>query len=236
MEGKRGVGGEQRLGQLRPLHGGRHHLPPDVVAFNQRERLLAAVAEVVAEHGYNKATIAQITSTASVSRRTFYEHFDGKEACFVAAYDAIDQYLARHLAELVAEQPEWPDQVAAALAEILRFFAGRVTLARLCLVESVAVGEGMASRRERTVSRLVELLRPGREWRSGEGEPGEGIEEALAGGVVILIARRVVAGEAEELGAFAPGLVEFALAPYLGVEAAREVATRHASADIRRAS
>jgi AcrR family transcriptional regulator len=211
---------------LGPLHGGRHHLPPDVVAFNQRERLLAAVAEVVAAHGYNKATIARITGTASVSRRTFYEHFDGKEACFVAAYDAVDEYLARRLAELIAEQPTWPDQVAAALTGTLRFFASRPTLARLCLVESVAVGEGMASRRERTVSRLVDLLRPGREWHAGERELSEGIEEALAGGVVTLIARRVIAGEAEQLELFAPGVVEFTLAPYLGVESAREAAAR----------
>lgn len=213
--------------QIRPLHGGRHGLPPDVVAFNQRERLLAAIAEVVAEHGYNKATIAQITGVASVSRRTFYEHFDGKEACFIAAYDAVDEYLGRRLAELVAEQDEWPDQVAAALAETLHFFASHPILARLSLVESSTVGEGMASRRERTVTRLVALLRPGREWHPGEHELNEGIEEALGGGIAILIARRVAAGEAEQLERFIPGLVEFTLAPYLGVEAAREAATRH---------
>lgn len=227
MEKKRGVGAEEESGQIRPLHGGRHSLPPDVVAFNQRERLLAAVAEAVAEHGYNKATIAQITSLASVSRRTFYEHFDGKEACFVAAYDAVDEYLARRLAELIAGWEEWPDRVAAVLVGTLRFFASRPTLARLCLVESVAVGEGMAARRARSVSRLVEVLRPGRSLRSGGRELNEGIEEALAGGIATLIARRVVAGEAGQLERFAAGLVEFTLAPYLGAEAAREVAARH---------
>ena len=198
-----------------------------MVAFNQRERLLAAVAEAVAEHGYHKATIAQITGLASVSRRTFYEHFDGKEACFIAAYDAVDKYLARRLAELIAEQAEWPDQVAAALAEALRFFASRPTLARLSLVESSAVGGGMASRRERSVTRLADLLRPGREWHSGERELNEGIDEALAGGIATLIARRVAAGEAEQLERYVPALVAFTLAPYLGVEAAREVAARH---------
>lgn len=227
MEKKRGVGGGEKPAQIRPLHGGRHGLPPDVVAFNQRERLLAAIAEVVAEHGYNKATIAQITGVASVSRRTFYEHFEGKEACFIAAYDAVDEYLARHLAELLAEQDEWPDQVAIALAETLRFYATKPILARLSLVESSAVGEGMAARRERSVTRIVALLRPGREWHSGEHELNDGIEEALAGGIAILIARRVAAGEAEQLERFAPGLIEFTLAPYLGGEAAREVATRH---------
>lgn len=224
MGGKRGSGGGREPGRLRRLHGGRHHLPPDVVAFNQRERLLAAVAEVAAEHGYNKSTIAQITAAASVSRRTFYEHFDGKEACFIAAFDAVDDYLVRRLAERIAGHSEWPDQVAATLVEVLRFFASRPILARLCLVESVAVGEGMASRRERTVGRLVELLRLGREQRSGGRQPGEGIEEALAGGIITLISRRVVAGEADQLEGFAPGIVEFALAPFVGIEVAGEVA------------
>lgn len=223
---KGGASGADELG-LRPLHGGRHGLPPDVVAHNQRERLLAAVAEVVAEHGYNKATIAQITTTASVSRRTFYEHFVSKEACFIAAFDAVDEYLVGRIAELVAEQPEWPDQVATALREMLRFFASRPQLARLSMVESAAVGEGMASRRERTAERLVALLEPGRAWRSGDRELAEGIEEALAGGVMTLTVRRIVAGETEQLERFAPGIVEFALAPYLGTDGAREVAARH---------
>jgi AcrR family transcriptional regulator len=218
-------GGERA--RLRPLHGGRHGLSPDVVAYSQRERLLAAIAEVVAERGYNKATIAQITTAASVSRRTFYEHFDGKEACFIAAYDAVDTYIIGHISEQLREQSRWPDRVATMLTEMLRFFASRPHLARLSMVESAAVGEGMASRRERTSQRLVALLEPGRAERSGERELAEGIEEAIAGGIMTLITRRVVAGEAEQLERFAAGIVEFALVPYLGAGAAREVARRY---------
>lgn len=214
-------------GELRPLHGGRHGLPADVVAFSQRERLLAAMAEVVAEHGYNKVTIAQITGAASVSRRTFYEHFESKEECFIAAYDAVDSYLVEQLAEQVDDGAEWADRVATTLTELLRFFAARPALARLIMVEPVAVGEGMAERHERTAERLVALLEPGRSERPDGRQLAEGIEEALAGGVMTLIVRRIVAGEAAQLGQYAPGIVEFALAPYLGAEAAREVAARH---------
>ncbi len=214
-------------GELRPLHGGRHGLPADVVAYSQRERLLAAMAEVVAEHGYNKATIAQITGAASVSRRTFYEHFESKEECFIAAYDAVDSYIVEQVSARVRDEDEWADRVATAIAELLRFFASRPQLARLIMVEPVAVGEGMASRRDRAAARSIALLEQGRSERSGDRELAEGIEEALAGGITTLIVRRVVAGEAERLERFAPGIVEFALAPYLGPEAAREVAERH---------
>ncbi len=214
-------------GRLRPLHGGRHGLSPDVVAFSQRERLLAAMAEVVAEHGYNKVTIAQITGAASVSRRTFYEHFESKEECFIAAYDAVDSYLVERIAERVKDEDEWADRVATALTELLRFLAARPQLARLIMFEPVAVGEAMASRHERTAERIGALLEPGRSERLGDRQLAAGIEEALAGGVMTLIVRRIVAGEAEQLGRYAPGIVEFALAPYLGPEAAHEVAVRH---------
>ena len=74
--------------ELSRLPPGRHGLPRDFVVHNQRERLIAGLAEAVAEKGYGGTTIADITRHAAVSRRTFYEHFDGKDECFVAAFDA----------------------------------------------------------------------------------------------------------------------------------------------------
>ena len=75
-------GGQEELNCSLPP--GRHGLPRDFVSRNQRHRLLTAVAWSVAERGYNATTVANITKAASVSRRTFYEHFADKEACFLA--------------------------------------------------------------------------------------------------------------------------------------------------------
>ncbi len=75
----RGSSSSEEPGQIRPLHGGRHSLSADAIAFNQRERLLSALAQTVAERGYDKVTIGEIADTASVSRSTFYEHFKGKK-------------------------------------------------------------------------------------------------------------------------------------------------------------
>ena len=46
------------------------------------------MADAVAENGYAATTIADVVSRAGVSRKTFYEHFDGKQECFLALYDA----------------------------------------------------------------------------------------------------------------------------------------------------
>ncbi|HEY0318297.1 MAG TPA: TetR/AcrR family transcriptional regulator [Solirubrobacterales bacterium] len=209
--------------QLRPLHGGRHNLPRDVVAFNQRERMLAAVASVVAGQGYNKMTVAHVTEVASVSRRVFYEHFSDKEDAFLAAYDAVDSHLASLLAEAAEERSDWPEQVAAVLVELTRFFAAHVDVARLYLVEAAVVGEGTVERREQSTERLIALLSEGREQRVEGRGLSPGIEEGLVGGVMTMLARRVVA-EAEQLERFAPAAIEFVLTPYLGPTEARRFA------------
>ena len=214
--------------ELRPLHGGRHGIDPQLLAHNQRERLIAAVVVTVAEHGYNETTIAQITDAASVSRRTFYEHFEGREECFLAAYEALDDYIADLMSEAASAEQHWPDQVGAGFAALIHFLAERPNFARLYLLESVVVGEKLVAARAKTSERFIVLLAPGRTYGELDHEPAEGIEEALIGGVLTLLARRILAGEAEQLERFIPAVIDFSLSPYIGLEAAREVAARHA--------
>lgn len=213
-------------GQLGPLPSGRHSIAPDVLAHNQRERLIGAVAQLVAEHGYAATTIRQISDEASVSRRTVYEHFSGKEDCFLAAYTALDDYIAKLMADAAAKEDDWADQVAAAFAALVYFLASRPNFARLYLVESAAAGEALVDARDATSERLLAFLAPGRAQVSGR-EPAPGLEEALVGGILVLLGRRIVAGETDRLATFVPAVIEFALSPYLGVDEAREVTARH---------
>src|SRR3954471_7256007 len=77
------------------LPRGPHRLEREVVLASQRGRLLDAIAKVVAEKGYAATSVADVIELAGVSRKTFYEHFRDKEACFLAAYDAgVDILLA----------------------------------------------------------------------------------------------------------------------------------------------
>jgi AcrR family transcriptional regulator len=62
------------------LPPGRHGLPQDFVRTNQRWRLFAALASSIAERGYRATRIDNICAGAAVSRRTFYEHFEGRQA------------------------------------------------------------------------------------------------------------------------------------------------------------
>src|SRR3954454_16600463 len=86
-----------------PLPKGRHGLSRQFIASNQRERLLEAIANVVAEKGYAGTRVADITNYAGVSRKTFYELFTDKEECFLAAFDAITKLLMDRMAQALTD-------------------------------------------------------------------------------------------------------------------------------------
>ena len=106
----------ERLSKLPP---GRHLIPRDFVSQNQRERMLLATAELVAERGYQKTTIELIAKTAKVALVTFYEHFANKEECFLAAFDESVAAAAEVFAELVDTEQPWIDQVSTGLEVFL---------------------------------------------------------------------------------------------------------------------
>jgi AcrR family transcriptional regulator len=206
------------------LPAGRHGLPREFIEQNQRERIITALVDTVAERGYNATTVAHITKAASVSRRTFYEHFGDKEACFLAAYDMVADHIRSSMRSAADAFEEWPQKVRAALATMLRFLAAEPELARLCMIEPVAAGGEIATRYRASMQGFVEILKAGRPERSGERPLPEVTEETLVGGIVSLIVREIGAGRSEELEKLLPDLVELILAPYLGSEEAERLA------------
>ena len=207
-------------GKLPP---GRHGLPRTFVAENQRERLLNGVVEAVAEHGYNATTISRIAAAAKISRRTFYEHFEGKEDCFLAAYEMIEAHVLDSMLAAPGAGEPWPERVRARLAALLDVLARDAAVSRCFLVEPLAAGGDVATRYREAMQLLAATLRP-------EPPPSEldmeVRDQALIGGIATLIVRRLNAGGAERLRELLPDLVELALAPYVG----RDEAKRQAAA------
>lgn len=208
------------------LPAGRHGLPREFIVQNQRERIVTALVDTVAERGYNATTVAHITKAASVSRRTFYEHFADKEACFLAAYEMVAEHIRVSMQAAAESFAEWPQKVRAALATMLRFFADEPELARLCMIEPVAAGGEIAARQRASMQGLVEILKAGRPERGGDRPLPEATEETLVGGIVSLIVREISAGRTAELEKLLPDLVELTLGPYLGAEEAERLAAR----------
>src|SRR4051812_13266428 len=156
------MAGEEELG---PLPAGRHGFSREQVAHNQRERLIAGLATAVAERGYQAVTITDITKQAKVSRRVFYANFDGKEECFLAAFEVVVGHIRELAGEAIAPFGDWPRRAIAAAGAVLGFFASAPDLARLCLVEAQAAGPAVAARFHVAVRELVPSLELGRPER-----------------------------------------------------------------------
>jgi AcrR family transcriptional regulator len=141
------------------LPRGRHAPPREVVWESQRGRMLAAMADATAEKGYGNVAVADVIARARVSRKTFYEHFANKEACFLAAYDAgVDLLLG---AIEAAVEAAGPDPLAAAEAGTrcyLEMLAANPSLARTFLVEVFAAGPAALERHAAVHERFAERL------------------------------------------------------------------------------
>lgn len=208
------------------LPPGRHGLPRVFVAENQRERLLNGVVEAVADYGWNATTIAKITAAAKISRRTFYEYFEGKEDCFAAAYEMIEAHVLDSMLAAPGAAEPWPDRVRARLAALLDVLSRDSAVARCFLIEPLAAGGEVAGRYREAMQLLAGALRP-------EPPPSELDMEvrdrALIGGIATLIVRRLNAGGVQRLPELLPDLVELALAPYLGRAEAKQQAAAAAA-------
>jgi AcrR family transcriptional regulator len=204
------------------LPPGRHGLPRTFVAENQRERLLNGVVEAVAERGYNATTIGAIAEAAKISRRTFYEHFEGKEACFLAAYEMIDDYVRGSVLAAGDPSAPWPGQVRARLAVLLDVLSRDLAVARFYLTEPLAAGGEISARYRDAMQLLAETIRP--QSDNPADMDVEVRDQALMGGIATLIARRLNAGEPGRMPELLPDLTELALAPYLGRDEARRLA------------
>ncbi len=80
-----------------------------------RRRLLDALAASIAEKGYRATTVADVVRRARTSRRTFYEHFAGKEECFIALLSDTNGQMIHRIAAAVDRQAPWEQQVRQAV-------------------------------------------------------------------------------------------------------------------------
>jgi len=207
------------------LPRGRHGLSPEFVARNQRERLITGLTQALYEVGYQKTTVSFIGQRAAVSKSDFYKHFESKDDCFIAAYDAAVGQMRECVAEAcgtAAGQP-WPLRVSAALDDLLKLLTSEPALASIVLVEGLRAGRGVYDRYQGAIESFVGYLRTGAPEAPAGGKVPEATDEAVVGGVASMLGRRVLAGEAGQLDQLFPEILEFVLSAYLGVEEARRI-------------
>lgn len=186
----------------------------DVAAW-QRQRMLTAMVAAVAEKGYTNVAVADVVQRARVSRATFYEQFEDKTDCFVAAFHmCVDGFVEK----LRRRNPPGPPArrrlhilLETYLGEMAEFPDG----ARVCLVEMYAVGPRAALHRRQIQLDFVALLQ---EMHAGLAEAGEPVREltdfdfeALVGAISSLATNKVAAGDAADVPAMLDQVERFVL-------------------------
>ena len=172
--------------------------PQGPVAATQRERLLAATGRLIAEKGCAGTTIEGIVKEAGVSSVTFYEHFEDKEECFVAAFDrAVEELRATIPAGLAG-----PEGAPEALAALLAAIDAGPARARLCFVEAQQGGPLLRARYEATLDAVA-------------GELSDSLGQAIVGGLAWLLRERLELGGGEGVQGLLPRMTEIVLDPYL---------------------
>ncbi len=214
------IGEPEDLRQWR-LPRGRHGLPRELVERSQRERLLAAVVRVTVAKGYESTTVGDILGEAGVGRESFYELFDDKLACVVAAHKILLDDLEQQIrATYIGEDP-WPRRVREGLEATLDWFAADPEASRFLLVETSTVGPAFRSIFQSEYARFTGLLDEGFD----DGTPGPELTEATGLGVGALMARiyeEILLDQVAELPRLLPDLTYDFLVPFVGEEVARE--------------
>ncbi len=230
-DGRRPGGGGQRRPVRIPSRGG---LPPSQVIEIQRSRLLAGAVGAIEEHGFANTTVAQITARARVSRRTFYELFENREACLEALIEDAVAIVQEEIAAADLEGLAWRERIRGGLWVILCFCDREPALARVCVVHSLRGGPAVLARREEVLARLAGVLDEGR----GESARGAGCTpltaEGLVGAAYGILHARLSRGEGEPLSELLGELMGMIALPYLGAAAARREQARPAPAAVRR--
>ncbi len=188
----------------------------------QRSRMLSSAVAIVSEHGYGQMTVARVADGARVSRRTFYDLFDDREDCFLAAFDdAVECASGLVLAAYKCEQG-WRGQVRAGLTALLGFLDEQPGLGSLLVVDALKAGPRVQERRAEILARLAGAIhREGSRAVTGRELPpltGEGVVGAVLG----VIHTRMQAMQPDRMGELLNPLMAMIVLPYLGPAAAEK--------------
>ena len=180
---------------------------------SQRGRLICAIADSVAAKGYAATTVADVIALAGVSRKTFYEHFEDKESCFLAAYDHGAAAIYDAMLEAAAGSEDWEELLTAVFSTWLEFLAADLAFTRAYMIEFWAAGdaarERWKERRDRTAGLLKVLHERIRREDPTVVPVSDFVIAAVVGGVNRVVVSHVLANDPAPLIDLEPELLRF---------------------------
>jgi AcrR family transcriptional regulator len=191
--------------------------------------MLEAMAETVAAKGYTATTVGDVVARAGVSRKTFYEHFDDKEAAFMAAWEAGVELLFAAIREAAAGEPDPVERMRLATRAYLETLAEQPAFARSFLIEVVAAGPRAEQRRADVHARFAGLVRNLHAEARGQIAMPDVPDElflGVVGAINELVSDRVRTGAVADLPALEEPLLYLQLALFADHETAADAVRR----------
>jgi AcrR family transcriptional regulator len=182
----------------------------------RRREILALVTKVFAKRGYHGATIDHLVAGGKTSMGGFYKLFDGKEDCFVQAFDLVAEEAEERARVAVRGLDDWGERASAGLLALLEFVAAKPLAARLVVIEAQSGGEEAVRHYGEFLAVAIAILRAGRSEPTATADLPESFEEATVSGVVWSIQNRLARGDAIAPSELHAQLAKMILEPYLG--------------------
>jgi AcrR family transcriptional regulator len=206
----------------------RQRLPREHVSEAQRMRIIAAVTELACEDGAESIAVSRVIGLAGVSRRTFYELFEDRGHCLLAAIEQALELMGERAGAAYGEHERWVDGVRAGLLELLALCDQEPRLARLTVVQSAAAGPAALECRREVLARLARVIDHGR--ADARAAPPPLTAEGVVGGVLSVIHTRLLKPGSGALVELLNPLMSMIVLPYLGSAAARRELSRSSPA------
>jgi AcrR family transcriptional regulator len=147
-----------RTADAEPLPRGRHNLSRDDVRESQRRRLIRAMLDQVAERGYPATTVGDVVSAARCSRNAFYELFEDKEACYIAASDETAAEMLDALISGAQQEDSWLDALRSGTRSYLRWWVDNPRYAAAYLIELPTAGRRALEQRDRAYANFAAMF------------------------------------------------------------------------------
>jgi AcrR family transcriptional regulator len=186
---------EAESDHVRRLPPGPHGIPQELVERNQRERLIAAIAEVCGEGGYAAATVAEVARRAGVSTASFYRQFKDRRECMLASFEELSGRLLGEIERACKDEAEPEAKMRRGVRTAAALLAADPPTARLLSVEIAAVGAEGVRLQHGAIERLAVLLGGTRSSAANSLPSFPTPEWAAVAAMVALVAKRVAEGK-----------------------------------------